>query len=288
MLTVCVQDNSVSLSVRRARLSSVPLQPVSSVIPQSQQSTENAMTVSELTIAKQATLIPKSAHPLVFLDTKPARVEKEDLRKLRIVFETVQEDPKNAGQPLSGRTITKTYYHKVDFANHAQVLDLNAWRTKTINQALNNRGKYSKSWLQSEKDFLLELITEQAEKSHPKFPWNRVTNQYNHRLAGVLQGPEERFVLQGNRSSATLDGTRLAPWRGAHAIEQQVKMWPESRLILGLDEKQPIQSTPSGNSPLRSKRPHTEQGLEKESVLDGVEERRSNITGLARHAKPDA
>ncbi|KAE9369337.1 hypothetical protein N431DRAFT_510896 [Stipitochalara longipes BDJ] len=161
------------------------------------------------------------------IDFSSAVIGTQDDSKLSLDFNTIRPDPKNPSNSIPGERVTNRYHLTVDFNDKNSVRKLNIWRKQIIGRNFpDKKSKTVQSWLQNEKQLVLDLMREQMEH-HGYIKWNRLTNTYNRRMAGVTQRAGEELVAQGNRKAGVLKEDREAPWRTKSALAGVKDRWQE-------------------------------------------------------------
>lgn len=134
-----------------------------------------------------------------------------DLSKLRISYDTVIPAPNNPGKLLHHRIIRdwRDKHPVPSFATNDTLKALNGWRDQILRRAFPPIREARAAWLQSEEDFVLQLLIVQFD-SYGQPKWNRLTNEFNEAQQGLQQGKDSILASQWTKSGA-LEVDRIAP-----------------------------------------------------------------------------
>jgi hypothetical protein len=164
----------------------------------------------------------------------PAKVGVVDRKKMKISFETEREDPKHPGRVIPGNRVNYDYletHTEPDWDSIEDLRVLNTWRRQIFGRNFPPIRKAREVWVQSEKKTVLDLMRRQLDR-HSYIKWNRLANDYNKNMEGVVQKAGEKFVSQGNRKTEGIVEDRDAPWRSTSAIMGQSLNWAEYNDLL--------------------------------------------------------
>ncbi len=168
------------------------------------------------------------------IDRQGAKVGVVDKSKLKIDFDTERDDPLHPGVVVPGDSVHYDYlesHTEPDWNNAKDIQALNTWRRQIFGRNFPPIKKTREIWVEREKDAVLDLMRKQLD-SRRYLKWNRLANDYNKQMAGVVQNSGEKFLSKGIRQFDGLLEDRAAPWRSTSAIMGQAYLWPEYRALM--------------------------------------------------------
>jgi hypothetical protein len=153
---------------------------------------------------------------------------------MKISLDTERDDPDHPGRVIAGNRVNYDYleaHTEPDWNSVEDMRALNTWRRQIFGRNFPPIRKAREAWVESEKKVVLDLMRRQLDR-HRYIKWNRLANDYNEKMQGVVQRAGEKFVKQGNRKTEGIVEDRDAPWRSTSAIIGQSLPWAEYEALL--------------------------------------------------------
>jgi len=158
-----------------------------------------------------------------------------DPSKFCIAFNTVKPDPEIEGNYIPGKRveydIREIDSREFDFNNKDDIKRINVWRRQILGRNFPKMRKTREFWLESEKEYVVYLVTKQLKVSH-HVKWRRLANQFNAHFHGSTQRTGEKLLLRGRQKLGVITEDRPAPWRTSAAIQGQASKWQDLKEIL--------------------------------------------------------